>query len=196
MSTPRPQVLVGERLSLSHFVQDDVSTLTQWFSQLETTAYVGMMGRSFTEHQEQAWFNEYVTHRPDTQHFAIMAHDTDIPIGCVSLMDIRRPHNRAELGVVIGNQRYWGKQYGREAIRMMCDYGFTFLELHVIYLWYVSFNERGRRSYESVGFRETGRIPEARIFNGKRYDDVVMTLKRADFGTSQFAGQFGQLPID
>ncbi len=193
--TTRPVVLSGQQLYLSHFNQNDVATLTEWFSQLETTAYVGMTGRSFTQHQEQEWYNEYIKHHPTTQHFAIVARDIDAPIGVVSLMDIRRPHNRAELGITIGDQRYWGKGYGREAMRMMCDYGFTFLELHVIYLVYLSFNERGRRSYEAVGFRETGRIPEARIFNGQRYDDVLMTLKRAEFGPSQFTGQFGQLPI-
>ena len=195
MDEQRPVVIPGQTLYLSHFVESDVPRLTQWFSQLETTAYVGMTGRSFTLSQEREWFNQYTSYRTDTQHFAIIARDSQQPIGSVSLMDIRRPHNRAELGITIGDQRYWGKGYGREAMRLMCDYGFTFLELHIIYLVYLSFNERGRRSYEAVGFRETGRIPEARVFNGKRYDDVIMTLTRTQFGTSQFAGQFGQLPI-
>jgi RimJ/RimL family protein N-acetyltransferase len=69
-------------------------------------------------------------------------------IGTVSLMDVRRPHDRAELGIVIGNPDYWSKGYRHEAIRLMCDYGYTFLNLHVIYLWYVSYNVRGRKCYE------------------------------------------------
>ena len=195
MNDQRPVVIPGTILYLSHFVESDVSLLTQWYSQLETTSYVGMTGRSFTFSQERDWFQQYTSYRPDTQHFAIIAHDSQQPIGTVSLMDIRRPHNRAELGIAIGDQRYWGRGYGREAMRLMCDYGFTFLELHVIYLWYVSYNERGRRSYEAVGFRESGRIPEARILNGARYDDVLMSYKRADAPPSAFPGMFGQLPI-
>lgn len=195
MTVVRPVVLRSQRIHFSHFVTGDVPLLTQWFSQLETTAYLGMSGRSFTLAQEQEWFDNYVKHSPSNQHFAIIDSATDLPIGSISLMDIRRPHNRAELGIAIGDQRYWGRGYGREAIRLMCDYGFTFLDLHTIYLWYVSFNERGRKSYEASGFRETGRIPEGKVFNGTHYDDVLMSITRTTFGPSQLAGQYGQLPI-
>lgn len=195
MTVVRPVVLRSQRIYFSHFVASDVPLLAQWFSQLETTAYLGMSGRSFTLTQEQEWFDNYVKHSPNNQHFAIMDSATDQPIGSISLMDIRRPHNRAELGIAIGDQNYWGRGYGREAIRLMCDYGFTFLDLHTIYLWYVSFNERGRRSYEAAGFKETGRIPEGKVFNGQYYDDVLMSITRRNFGPTQLAGQFGQLPI-
>jgi RimJ/RimL family protein N-acetyltransferase len=110
-------------------------------------------------------------------------------------MDIRQVHQRAELGIVIGEREYWSKGYGREAIRLMCQYGVAFLNLQTIYLWYVSYNVRGRKSYEAAGFVETGRIPESRLFNGVRYDDVVMTLHARDVPTTALHGQFGQLPI-
>jgi RimJ/RimL family protein N-acetyltransferase len=46
-----------------------------------------------------------------------------------------------------------------------------------------------------AGFVETGRIPEARVFNHQHYDDVVMTMTRSQFGTSQLVGKYGELPI-
>ena len=195
MTTTRPHIVSGERSYLSHFQRSDVPVITHWLSNLETTAYLGMQGRSFLQEQEEDWYTNYTRLDDKNFHFAIVASDTDTIIGTVSLMDIRRPHDRAELGIVIGNTDYWSKGYGREAIRLMCDYGYTFLNLHVIYLWYVSYNQRGRKCYEKSGFVETGRIPEARVFNHQHYDDVVMTMTRTQFGPSQLAGKYGQLPI-
>jgi RimJ/RimL family protein N-acetyltransferase len=190
---PRPAVVSGDRIYLSHFTRDDVSTLTRWFSSLEVTAYVGMQGRSFIQEQEQAWYDNYVKPSAETVHFAVIDAVTHAPIGTVSLMDIRQLHQRAELGIVIGEPAYWSRGYGREAIELMCQYGFAFLNLHTIYLWYVSYNTRARKSYEAVGFVETGRIPAARLFNGQRYDDVVMT--RHAGSVAALAGKYGLLPL-
>lgn len=192
---PRPIVVDGDRIYLSNFVQSDVPTLTAWFQQLEVTAYVGMQGTSFVVEQEQLWYDSYVKPSETVQHFAVIDKQTHRLIGNVSLMDIRQIHQRAELGIVIGERDCWGKGYGREATRLMCQYGFVFRNLHTIYLWYVSYNERARKSYEAAGFRETGRIPQARLFNGKRYDDVVMTVTADDGAANLLLGQYGQLPV-
>ena len=117
MTTTRPHIVSGERLYLSHFQRSDVPVITHWLSNLETTAYLGMQGRSFLQEQEEDWYTNYTRLDDKNFHFAIVARDSDTIIGTVSLMDIRRPHDRAELGIVIGNTDYWSKGYGREAIR-------------------------------------------------------------------------------
>lgn len=191
----RPQLVRGQRIFLSTFTRDDVPTLTRWFANLEVTAYVGMQGRVFVTEQEQAWYDDYVKPSQTAQHFAVIDAATQQPIGVVSLMDIRQLHQRAELGIVIGDPQYWSNGYGREAVDLMCQYGFGFLNLHVIYLWYMSYNERARRSYEAVGFVETGRIPQARLFNGCRYDDVVMARYVGERDFPALTNNYGQLPF-
>lgn len=193
--TPRQSVIAGERIYLSTFHAEDVPTLARWYSQLEVTAFIGMQGTAFVREQEQQWYENYVKQNPAERHFAIVDAATHQLLGNVSLMDIRQIHQRAELGIVIGEKAYWSKGFGREAIRLMCQYGVAFLNLHTIYLWYVSYNLRGRRSYEAAGFVETGRIPESRLFNGVRYDDVLMTVHARDIQTNTLHGQFGHLPV-
>ena len=73
-----------------------------------------------------------------------------------------------ELGIAIGDKSAWGQGYGSEAVRLMCDYGFTFLGLHTIYLWHVAFNERGHQAYLKAGFKEAGRLRGADVFAGQR----------------------------
>ena len=193
--TPRQSIITGARIDLSTFRVEDVPNLTRWFSQLDVTAYIGMQGTAYTLEQEQQWYENYVKQSHTERHFAVIDVHTHQLIGNVSLMDIRQVHQRAELGIVIGEREYWSKGYGREAIKLMCQYGVAFLNLQTIYLWYVSYNMRGRKRYEAAGFVETGRIPESRLFNGVRYDDVVMTLHARHVPTTALHGQFGQLPI-
>jgi RimJ/RimL family protein N-acetyltransferase len=192
--TNRPEIIPGERVFLSHLTRDDVPEFSRWFANLETTQLLGWPGRIFLPEQEHEWYDNYVKFSERERTYAIVARDQQRLIGNVSLTGISHINNRAELGVVLSPDAT-GRGYGREAIRLMCDYGFTFLNLHVIYLWYVSYNVRARKSYDAVGFRETGRIPGARLLNGTRYDDVLMAVTRTEFGDSQFHLKFGILPI-
>jgi RimJ/RimL family protein N-acetyltransferase len=78
----------------------------------------------------------------------------------------------AELGITIGDKAYWGKQYGREAIRLLLDYGFDLLNLRRIYLRVHGRNERGIRAYRACGFVEEGRLRE-HVWSSGAYDDLV-----------------------
>ena len=65
-------------------------------------------------------------------------------------------HGTAELGISIHNPEAWGGGYSSEAVRLMVEYGMFFFGLHNIVLNVFSYNTRGIRSYEKVGFRESG----------------------------------------
>ncbi len=106
-------------------------------------------------------------------------------------MDTRK--QVAELGITIGDKAAWGQGYGSEAVRLICDYGFTFLSLHTIYLWYSAFNERGRHAYLKAGFKDAGRVRGAELFDSERYDRVLMDITRTDFGPTRLRGMIGQL---
>jgi RimJ/RimL family protein N-acetyltransferase len=55
-----------------------------------------MQGRSFLQEQEEDWYTNYTRLDDKNFHFAIVASDSDTIIGTVSLMDVRRPHDRAD----------------------------------------------------------------------------------------------------
>lgn len=78
----------------------------------------------------------------------------------------------AELGITIGNKAYWGRQYGREALRLLVDYGFDLLNLRRIYLRVHGRNERGIRAYRACGFVEEGRLRQ-HVWSNGAYDDLL-----------------------
>ena len=188
-----PIVVPGERIYLSVIRSDDAEQYARWFHDLQLTAYLGMIGMAYSLEQEQDWASR-VVHQFDNKTFAIIVRGETRLIGSVSLMEINHRHSNATLGIAIGDKSCWGKGYGSEAVRLMCDYGFTFLNLYHIRLWHLGFNERGHQAYLKAGFHEAGRLHGALAFNGKRYDDVLMEITRDEFGSSSLAATLGLEP--
>ncbi len=86
----------------------------------------------------------------------------------------------AELGITIGDKAYWGRGYGREAVGLLVDYGFTKLNLRRIYLRVQARNERAIRAYRACGFIEEGRLRQ-HVWSDGAYDDLLyMAVLRAD----------------
>jgi len=187
----RPEVIPGERIFLSHLLQSDVPLLARWMSDLEMNTYLGAPGKSYTLEQEQTWFDNLA--KSDDKIFAIVVRDGQRLIGSVSLMGISHLHGSAELGIGIGDKDAWGRGYGSEAIRLICDYGFTFLSLSSICLWHAAFNERGHRAYLKAGFKVAGRWRASTTFNGQRYDRILMDITRDELGPSRLRGLIGQI---
>ena len=187
----RSEIVPGERIYLSHPLREDVPLFASWFADLELTTYLGQPGKSYSLEQEQKWF-EGLSGQSDPL-FAIIVRDGQRVIGSLGFKEIDRRNGSAELGISIGDKAAWGQGYGSEAVRLLADYGLTFLGLHTIHLWFVAFNERGHRAYLKAGFREAGRIREAYLLDGKRYDKVLMDCTREDLGPSRLIGLVGQL---
>jgi RimJ/RimL family protein N-acetyltransferase len=102
-------------------------------------------------------------------------------IGDMGLFHVNRVTGTAELGIGIGDKDYWGKGYGRDAIRLLVDYGFRLLNLRRIWLEVHGGNERGLRCYRAVGFVEEGRQREHNWVGGQYQDNVLMGLMRSDW---------------
>ena len=188
----RPEVIPGERIFLSQVSREDVPLYARWFSDLEMTAYTGALGTSFLPEHEQEWFDNLVKRHTD-RTFSIVVREGQRMIGNVGLMSVNHQHGTAELGIAIGDKSAWGRGYGSEAVRLIADYGFTFLGLHTIYLWHASFNERGHHAYLKAGFKVAGRLRGVILFDGRRYDRIVMDITREEFGPSRLRGLIGQI---
>lgn len=187
----RPEVVPGQHIFLTTLRREDVPLMTQWVADLETTAYMGQVGASFSIEQEQEWFDNL--RRSSDITFGIVVRESRRLIGSISLMRIDAYHGRAELGITIGDKSAWGRGYGSEAVRLMAEYGCFFKNLYSIHLSFVAFNERGLRAYRKAGFKEAGRWRKAYQIGGERYDSVWMDVTRDELDLSRMRALIGQL---
>lgn len=74
-----------------------------------------------------------------------------------------------------------GCGYGRRVMGLLVRYCFEELGLRMLWLATAEFNERAQRLYARLGFRETGRLPEALCRHGSYHDIVHMALRRAEW---------------
>jgi diamine N-acetyltransferase len=86
-----------------------------------------------------------------------------------------------ELGISIFDPAYLGQGYGREAVRLLLDWGFRIQNWRKIWLSVLGSNERALRSYRAVGFVEEGRQRQHDYHNGAYHDLVLMGVLRDEW---------------
>jgi RimJ/RimL family protein N-acetyltransferase len=85
------------------------------------------------------------------------------------------------VGIGIGEREYWGKGYGKDAMRIMLRYAFMELNLHRVSLNVYEYNPRAIRSYEKAGFTVEGRQRQALNRDGRRWDMIYMGSLREEW---------------
>lgn len=82
--------------------------------------------------------------------------ESDKPVGLIDLFDFDPLHQRAGVGILIGDRSEWGKGYAREALRMLLQYSFTVLLLNQVYCSIDESNTASLKLFQHAGFRITG----------------------------------------
>ena len=170
--------LIGDRIYLSPRNTEDVEIFTQWLNDFETTDYIGRSASLPTLDQEK----EYLEKNTNLEAtFVIVTLKENKMIGTVSLEKINHINRRATLGIFIGDKDYRNNGYGTEAIRLILEYGFKYLNLNNIELKLMDFNERALACYKKCGFKEYGRRRKDNFIDGKYYDTICMDILAEEF---------------
>ncbi|MCL4237753.1 MAG: GNAT family N-acetyltransferase [Anaerolineae bacterium] len=112
--------------------------------------------------------------------FGIQAKD-GTPIGLFVVGDIK-PHLRLGiLGVQIGEPQYWGGGYGTDALLLIVDYAFDWLDLRRLWLVTMSLNARVTRQMEKVGFALEARQRRATLADGAWHDLLFYGVQREEW---------------
>ncbi len=173
--------LIGERIYLSPRTIEDIDKYTEWMNDFETTDYTGRSNSIMSKEAEKSYLEEHIN---DEATFAIIEMKEDKLIGTVDLHQIDHTKRIATLGIMIGDKNYRGKGYGTEAVRLILDYGFNYLNLNNIKLDLMEFNERALLCYKKCGFKEYGRRRKCNFINGKYYDTIEMDILAEEFKES------------
>jgi diamine N-acetyltransferase len=98
------------------------------------------------------------------------------PIGMMAFLDLDRRQQKAELRKLIGEPRYRGRGFARQATTLWVHYGLHGLGLKKIYLNTLQTNIRNIRLNEALGFRVEGILRKEFYIDGEHHDVLRMAL--------------------
>lgn len=175
-------MIQGERVRLRAIERSDLPRFVAWLNDPEVlhglTLYVPM-----SLAQEETWFENNLK-RPAVEQPLVIEIQSPagwLPVGNAGLHQIDWPNRAAEVGIFIGEKQFWNQGYGREALRLLLEYGFNTVNLHRICLRVYADNPRAIRSYERVGFVHEGRLRQAHYRRGGYIDVLLMSLLRPEW---------------
>ncbi|MGD9895161.1 MAG: GNAT family N-acetyltransferase [Dehalococcoidia bacterium] len=174
-------MLRGERVLLRAIGRDDLPRLWQFNNDLAVEVAGGgdpPMPQSLARLQAEFDLDAAKGGR-DGARFAIEA--DGIMIGQCGLSGFNETDRTAELGIAIGDREYWGRGYGRDAVRVLVEYAFRYRNMRKVWLRVWGNNERGIRAYLAVGFIEEGRLRQHVWSAGEYVDLVYMGILRDEW---------------
>lgn len=169
--------LVGNRLYLSPMNVDDASIYVRWLNDKTVSENLGLDMHVTTLESEKEWLKK----NQNDYNFAIVLKENDELIGNCSFIQIDLIHRNATLGIFIGEERNRNNGYGKEAIKLLLDYGFNNLNLNNIMINVYEFNKIAIKLCESLGFKKFGTRHKSHYFKGKFYDEIQMEILKEEY---------------
>ena len=146
----------------------------------QVTDYINKSEQIMTAIGEKEWL-ENNARKNENKNFNIIDLNSNKLIGAIGLEKFNWTSRNAILGIFIGDENYRNNGYGTEAIKLLLEFGFKYLNLHSIRLSLLSVNERAHKCYLKCGFKDAGKSREEIFLNGKYYDKLYMDILEGEF---------------
>lgn len=170
-------LLRGRNVYLRRLEPTDLEQTLQWVNEPEIFVLMGVFGPR-TSVAQQRWYEE-VSLSQTNLVFAVCLQDGDEHIGNASIFDIDLRNRNAGLTVALPDRAHQGKGLGREAVDLLCCYGFDYLNLHRIYC--KTDNVHAGKMYERLGFVCEGVLRQQTFRFGEFVDKVMYGVLQNEF---------------
>jgi len=166
----------SQNINLRALKESDIWILHSWVNDPELVKYTYFF-HPVSEMEQKEWFNS-LSNKKNQILFGIELKEDHQLIGICGFHDINYVCRKAELFIKISNKGQWGKGYGKEAMEILIDFGFSDLNLHRIWLRVLADNERAIKLYKKTGFVIEGIMKEDHYIQGEYKDIIIMATIR------------------
>ncbi|MGK9044909.1 GNAT family N-acetyltransferase [Mammaliicoccus vitulinus] len=153
-------------LPFVHELNNEYSIMSYWFEE----PY-----ESLTELQYL-----FDKHLLDESERRFIVEDEDFIVGIVELVEINYIHRNCEIQIII-KPEFSSKGYAKFAFEKATSYAFDILNMHKLYLYVDTDNEKAIHIYKSQGFKIEGLLIEQFYTNGKYKDANIMALLKSEY---------------
>ena len=171
--------LIGDNIYLSPISVDDVEQYAEMVNDIKVSVGLGYL--SYTNIIDFESEKEFLISVKKEKMFAVRLLENDELLGNIGFNSLDIINRNGALGVLIGNPEHQRKGYGTEALKLILDYGFSFLNLRNISLSVFEYNKPAYNLYKKVGFKEVGRLRKALEIMGKTYDVIILDMLNEEF---------------
>ncbi|HEY5903836.1 MAG TPA: GNAT family protein [Anaerolineales bacterium] len=177
-------LLQGRLVRLAAVDPEEMSRMTStWYRDSELVRLMDARpGPLRSASATKNWVEKHLDGLGDKEHwFAIRSLQDDSLLGDIGLDVIDGARRDAYVGIAIYQREFWGRGYGTEAMQLILEYAFTQVNLRRVTLSVFEYNPRAVHSYEKAGFRHEGRMRQALLREGKRWDLIYMGILREEW---------------
>lgn len=174
-------LLIGENIKLDSLNDSDLNDMSPWFNEVEFLRFYDTVPAIPKSQKEMLKLLEYYEASDEKVIFAIRKLDSNKIIGIAGLDEILWSNGVATAFIGIGDKASKGKGLGKEAMRLLLDFGFNELNFYRIQLNVISYNIAAIGLYESVGFIKEGIYREFIHRDGKRYDLYLYGMLKKEY---------------
>lgn len=159
-------VIKTDKLLLRQFVESDLENVFKGLSHPDIIKHYGISFDSLESTKEQmAWFADLEKNETG-MWFAVCSLDNKTFYGAGGLNDLSKEHKKAEIGFWLLTD-FWGQGIMKEAMPLICNYGFDKLELHRIEGFVESDNTNCKNAMAKLDFQYEGTMKDCEVKNEK-----------------------------
>jgi ribosomal-protein-alanine N-acetyltransferase len=170
----------GQNIFLKSLVPDDVGQYyADWLNDPEIVKY--LESRWNTYHLSDVKNYIQTINNSDKDYlFGIFLKDKNRHIGNIKIGGIDPIHRFANVGLMIGEKKCWGKGYGTESIIVATRIAFCELNLNCLTAGIYSSNLSSYHAFLKAGWEDAGRFKKYRFFDGEYVDQINVQICRND----------------
>jgi len=171
--------LTGEKISIRNLTRADIPLLVKWKNDPEIADLVRGGPINTTYETESRRYDKSLG-EPDTARLIIETLSKK-PIGFISLGEIDKDNQKAEVGMLIGEKEFWNQGYGSDALITLLRNLFFNQGLNRVGLEVFAYNLRAKKAYEKIGFKIEGIQRQGLFRNDRYYDIFLMGILKQEF---------------
>lgn len=171
----------GKKIILREITQKDAAEeYLGWLNDDEVTKGLDTIVKPYPLDMLKAYVADAIASKV-THMFIIVDKETSDNIGTAKIHSISEKNGTCNLGMMIGNKKYWGKGYGQDAYNTAIDYAFTRLQIRKIWELANADNYASLSMCKKAGFQIEGQLKEQVLSEGKYIDKVLLGLFARDW---------------
>lgn len=177
--------LTGKKIYLSSLSKIDISDrYIDWLNDEEVCRDNSHATFPNTRSKTIAYI-DHLEKSKDEVAFAIKLIKNDLHIGNAAVQKIDRINRSAELAILIGDKKYWGKGIASEVYSLLIKYGFDTLNLNRISSGQTIDNKGMIKVCEKSGMKKEGILRQVLYKNGGYLDAGIYSILKKEFVRTQ-----------